>query len=299
MTGTWAANSDAAADTIAAAGKHIVRVDARRHLGATGVVWSAEGVIVTTSHAVRREQEIEVGLPDGASASAQLVGRDPPADLAVLRLAVPPPDWSAPPWGDLAGIRVGHAVLSLARPGRTVRAALGIVGALGGAWHTPGGAEVEAYLEPDVRLGPGFSGGPLVTPDGRWLGLTTAGLLRRTGVTLPPATLRRVVAELLAHGHVRHGYLGIGAYPVPLPEALRTPQAGERGLMVVSVQPKGPADAAGVLLGDVVLAVDDQPTGRIADLVAGLSVERIGKPAQLTLLRAGQVQHRPVTIGAR
>jgi S1-C subfamily serine protease len=298
MTDTWKIQSDALADTIEGAGKSIVRVDARRHLGATGVVWSAAGVIVTTSHAVRREQEIEVGLPDGSTVAAQLIGRDLPTDLAVLRIE---PDKGLTPatWSGTDGLRVGNGVVALARPGRTVRAALGIVGALGGEWRSAGGASIERYLEPDVRLGPGFSGGPLLTTDGRWLGLTTAGLLRHAAVTLPAATLQRVVPEVIAHGHVRRGYLGIGAYPVPLPEGTTAPNDAERGLMVVSLQPKSPADQAGVLLGDVLLAVDGATTARVSDLIGQLNLERIGKAATLTLLRAGQVQDRSVTIGSR
>jgi serine protease DegQ len=299
MTDVWHAQSEALADCVAAADRHLVRVDARRHIGATGIVWSADGVIVTAAHAVRREQDIEVGLPGGTTAAAQLVGRDGPADLAVLRIDPAQGPLAPPPWADLASARVGQTVLALARPGRTVRAALGIIGALGGPWHTPGGAELERYLEPDVRLGPGFSGGALVTPDGRWLGMTTAGLLRRAAVTLPAATLGRVVPELLAHGHVRHGYLGIGAYPVPLPEGVTAPGGAERGLMVISVQPAGPAASAGMLLGDVLLAVDGAATGRVRDLVTQLSAERIGQTARVTVLRAGKIEEHTVTIGAR
>lgn len=297
MSDAWKASSEALADAVAAAEPHLVRVDARRHVGASGIVWSADGTVIAAAHAVRREQEIEVGLPDGSSVAATLAGRDDAADLAVLRIEAS--GLTPPPWAELDGARVGHPVLALARPGRTVRAALGILGALGGPWHTPGGTEVERYVEPDVRLGPGFSGGPLVTPEGRWLGMTTAGLLRRAAVTLPAATLRRLVPELLAHGHVRRGYLGIGAYPVPLPEGVAAPGGAEHGLMVISVQPAGPAAQAGLLLGDVLLAVEGEPTRRVGELVAQLGVERIGKAARLTLLRAGKIEEQAVTVGAR
>src|SRR3972149_2009447 len=201
-------SSDLAA-IVDAAGRSVVRVDARRRIPASGIIWSADGTIVTANHVVQREENITVGLPDGSEVGATLAGRDPATDVAVLRLQSA--GLAATPRASTEGLRVGHLVLALGRPGRTVRATLGIVSALGESWRTAEGSQIDHYLQTDAPFHPGFSGGPLVDAGGRVLGLNTAALVRGFSLTIPTVTLQRVVEMLLAHGRGRRGALGVGA----------------------------------------------------------------------------------------
>jgi S1-C subfamily serine protease len=289
--------SEAMAGIVEAAGRSVVRVQGRRRLAASGIVWAAEGVILTAHHVVHADDEIGIGLPDGQSAGARLVGRDPSTDVAVLRTDAQ--GLAAAERAAAQELRVGHLVLALGRPGRAVQATLGIVSALGGEWRTPAGGQVSHYLQTDVLMYPGFSGGPLVDVGGRLVGMNTSALLRGVSLAVPVPTLERVVETLLAHGRVRRGYLGVGAQPVRLPEAVAQQVGQETGLLLASVNAGGPADSAGLLLGDTLVALDGQPLRHMDDLVAALGGERIDQQAQIRLIRGGQIQEIAVVIGAR
>ncbi|MBI3976032.1 MAG: serine protease [Armatimonadetes bacterium] len=286
------------ANITAEAGRSVVRVEARRRIPASGIIWSADGTVVTASHVVEREEEVHVGLPDGSVVPATLAGRDPSTDLAVLRLQGGS-NLTAATRAGTDGVQVGHLVMALGRPGRTVRATLGIVSALGDAWRTAGGTEVDHYLQADVGFFLGISGGPLVDTTGRVLGLHTVGLHRRTGVTIPTATVDLVSATLLAHGRMRRGYLGIEPRPVRLtPEMAQA--AGQRtGLLFLSVEPDSPAQRGGLLVGDILLSVDGRPVPTPRDLMAMLVGEQIGRTLSLRLIRGGQVREATVTLGER
>jgi S1-C subfamily serine protease len=287
--------SDALAATVEATGPAVVRVEARRRLPATGIVWSADGIIVTAHHVVQRDENIGVGLPNGQAVPATLVGRDPTTDLAVLRAQTE--GLTPPAWTDLESLQVGHLVLALGRPGQTVQATLGIVSALGDSWRTPAGGRLDRYLQTDVVMYPGFSGGPLVDAAGQVLGLNTSALLRGTSLTVPVPTLRRVVETLLAHGRVRRGYLGVGAQPVRLPAALKQQLGQETGVLLVSVESGSPAEQGGLLLGDTIVSLDGQPVRHMDDLLALLSGDRVGAAVPVRIVRGGQVQELTVVIG--
>lgn len=298
MAQTLKAFSDALAATVEAAGPAVVRVEARRRLPGSGIIWSADGVIVTAHHVVERDENIGVGLPDGSTVAAELVGRDPTTDLAVLRVEAT--GLTSPTWTGLDDLQVGHLVLALGRPGRTVQATLGIVSALSeNDWRTPMGGQVDRYLQTDVVMYPGFSGGPLVDVSGRVLGVNTSALLRGVSLTLPTPTVRRVVGTLLAHGRMRRGYLGVGAQPVRLPAALGQQLGQETGLLLVSVEPDSPAERAGLLLGDTIVALDGQAVRHLDDLLALLSSDRIGRSVPVRIVRGGQMQELTVVIGER
>jgi S1-C subfamily serine protease len=271
-------------------------VEARR-LPSSGVVWSAEGVIVTAHHAVERDEGIEVGLADGRSAAASLVGRDPTTDVAVLRAEAS--GLAAPAWGDPGAVRVGNLVLALSRPGRSVRANLGIVSVRGDSWRTPAGGRVDSYLQTDVARHPGFSGGLLLGVDGQGLGLNTSGLLRGLSLAVPAPTLARVVESILAHGRVRRGYLGLGTYAVRLPSGLEKQLGQASALMIVSVEPDSPAARAGLHMGDVLVSFDGHPVRHPLDLPPLLDGERIGAEVAARILRAGDARDVRITIGAR
>src|SRR2546428_13655006 len=206
--------SSGIAGVVEQAGPSVVRIEAGRRFPGSGIIWAAEGRSVPAAHVIGQEDDIGVGLPDGQLVAATLAGRDPGTDLAVLRAQAS--GLSVPSWSDGAA-KVGQLVVALARPGRTVRARLGIISAVGEAWRTPMGGELDRYLEADMTPGLGFSGGMLVDTDGRVLGMNTAGLLRRAAPTGPGAPPRKGVGMLLAPGEIRRRELGVGGPPVRLP----------------------------------------------------------------------------------
>lgn len=288
--------SNELAGMVEAAGPAIVRVEGRRRLPASGIVWSDDGIVVTAHHVVERDDRIGVGLADGNKVDAELVGRDPTTDLAVLRVEGAQP--SSAKSAQVDDLSVGHLVLALGRPGRTVQATLGIVSALGTSWRTAAGGTIDRYLQTDVVMYPGFSGGPLVDADGKVLGLNTSAL-RGVSLTIPSLTVDRVVESILSHGRVQRGYLGVGVQPVNLPEALAEELGQETGLILISVEPGSPAEAGGLTLGDTLLSVHGEPVRRLDDLLSLLSGELVGEEVLIRILRGGESGEQKVTVGER
>jgi S1-C subfamily serine protease len=285
------------AAVVEAASPSVVRVEGRRRTASSAVVWSADGVLVASHHAVDFDENVPVGLSDGRTVAARVVGRDPGSDLAVLRVeasGLAPARWPA-----AASPRVGEIVVSLSRPGRSARARLGIVNAVGGEWRTPAGGRLESYLETDVALHPGFSGGLLAGASGEALGVSTAGLLRGGSLAVPGPAVRRVVESLLARGRMRRGWLGIGTQPVALPAELRSRLGQPAGLIVLSVQPDSPAASAGLLLGDVLLRAGEERLTSPAALLPCLDEDRVGQALALSVLRAGEERSLVATVGER
>jgi len=297
MTAVLQQFSEALATTVATLSPGIVRVEARRRLPASGLVWSRDGIIVTTHHVIEQDDNIHVGLHSGQTVSATLVGRDATTDLAVLRTASN--ELEPPAWAEAESLSVGHLGLALGRPGQRVQATLGIISALGESWRTPAGGLMERYVQTDIVMYPGFSGGPLVNMSGQVLGLNTSALLRDRSLTIPVATLRRVTDMLLAHGRIRRGYLGVSTQPVRLPAALLERLGQETGLLLITVEPNSPAEQGGLVLGDTLVALDGAPLRHPDDLLAGLSPERIGTTVLVRMVRGGEVQERSMVIGER
>jgi S1-C subfamily serine protease len=288
--------SEALAQTVETAGASVVRVEGRRRMAASGIVWAAEGIIITAHHVVEKDSKIGIGLADGQT-TATLVGRDPSTDLAILRAdasGLTPAPRAA---GD--SVKVGHLALALGRPGRTVQATLGIVSALSDSWRTPMGGTVDRYLQTDVVMYPGFSGGPLVSTAGEIIGLNTSALSRGTSLSIPAATLERVASTLLSHGKIKRGYLGVSTQPVRLPEAAKQELGQETGLLIVAVEPDSPADQGGLVLGDTIATLDGVAIRQHDDLLALLSGDRVGSKVPVTILRGGQVQSVNLSIGER
>jgi S1-C subfamily serine protease len=298
MTALLESLSNELASAVEAGGRAVVAIHARRRIPASGVHWR-QGVIVATNHTIQRDDNITVTLPDGTTAAVTLAGRDPSTDLAVLRLA----------GQSLATAQlrrdpspsVGEFVIALGRPGPRLTASWGVVSSVAGAWRTWHGAEIDSLLRLDVSIYDGFSGGPLIDAAGRVLGINTSGLARGTPVTIPIATVERTVGELLERGTIRRAYLGIGTQPVRVPQSLarRLELENTIGLLIASVEPGGPADRDGVLLGDVLLALDGAAVSDPTDVLARLGGDRVGRPIALQVIRGGEVKTLQVTPGER
>jgi S1-C subfamily serine protease len=285
------------ADSVEQASRVVVAVNARHRMPSSGVHWQ-QGVVVTADHTVKRDEEITVTLPDNRTVSATLVGRDSSTDLALLKLSVELPTAEI---CDVSSLKVGHIVLALGRSGDGISASYGVISALGGGWRTWSGGQIDQFVRPDLRLYPGFSGGPLVDISGRVIGINTSGLTRRMDVVIPTSTINRVVDQLLATGRVARGYLGVGMQPVRLPDTLKSKLnlAALGGVIVVNVELDGPAEKAGVLIGDVLIALDSTPVSDTGDVLAMLKSERVGKTISAQIIRGGTLIELAIAVGER
>lgn len=280
------------ADLVERLSLHVVRVDGGHRWGGTGTVW-ADDLVVTANHVVERDENIELGLADGTTIGATVVGRDPSTGIALLRAEKK--GLAPAAFRSLDGLRVGHFVVSVARPGKTMRASFGIVSTLGAEYRTGHGGTVDRYIEADAEVQPGWSGGLLVDLDGNAIGITHRGLVRGSAVTVPKVTLDRVIAELAAHGKVRRGVLGVGVHPVRLPDAVAKDAGAAIGLLVNAVAPDSPAEKGGLHLGDVLVSLDgtevNHPFGLAAVLRGKVDVE-----VTLKIVRAGKVSEVKIKV---
>ncbi len=289
--------SDDLAAAVETAGQSIVRVEGRRRQSASGIVWSADGLIVTAHHVIERDENLTIGLPGGGTASASMIGRDPTTDIAVLRAesgSLTPANWL-----EIGSVKVGHLVLALGRPEADVQATLGVISALDQEWRTHAGGRIDSYVQTDVVMYPGFSGGPLVSAGGAVIGMNSSALARGVSLTLPAATIQRVAETLAKHGRIKRGFLGVSAQPVRLPQNIAESASQETGLMLAAVEPGSPADKGGLLLGDVIISMGGQSVRHMDDLMAALSGDRVGTAVAVQVVRGGQVQETQVTIGER
>jgi S1-C subfamily serine protease len=274
---------------VESAAQSIVAIHARPRIPSSGVHWRA-GVVVTASHTLKRDQDITITAPDGATIPATLAGRDPSTDLAVLRMVgdtIPAAQLVA-----ADSLAVGQPALAVGRPGADVTASFGIVSALGPAWRTWRGGTIDRVIRLDLRVLDGFSGGALVTIAGAIAGINNSALARGAAVTIPTSTVDRVIDQLLASGRIRRGYLGVGVQPVRLRD-------GSTGSIVVGVEAESPAEQAGVLLGDILVAIDGAAVADADDLMTALASDRIGKPVTVRVIRAGAPRELSVTIAER
>lgn len=292
------------AEAVKSAGSAVVAVDARPRVRTSGLIWRP-GVVVSTNHTIRRDEEITVTLDDGRQAQATLAGRDAGTDLAVLRLDGDETGGASTPaqFADASVLAVGHLTLAVGRahPEQGVCASAGIISVLGDKWRTWRGGEIERLIRPDVSVFIGFSGGALVDTEGRVIGINTTGLARGAGLTIPASTVDRVVDQLLASGRVKRPYLGVGMHPVGLPGKLREqfnlPQA--TGLMMLSVEADSPAEKAGITIGDVLLALDEAAVADTDDVQARLGGKEVGAVIRARLLRGAEVREAEITLGER
>ena len=299
MQSTLASLSSELAKLVEEFQPYVVAVHARGHYPSSGVHWRP-GIIVTADHTVRRDEDIQVTLPDGKRADAVLAGRDPGTDIAALKvdgLGSPAPETGG---GDQA--KAGELALVLGRsPDSGPNASLGVISAVSGPWRTWRGGRLDNYIRLDATIFPNSSGGAVVDVRGRLLGVATSALSRIAGLAIPASSVNRVLDALVTKGHVPRGYLGIGAQPVGIPDAWRASLAltTKSGIMVVKVEADGPADRAGVLKGDILVSLGDTTLEEFEDLQSVADSGIIGKQVKARLIRAGALLDLSITVGER
>ena len=289
--------SDGLAAAVETAAPGIVRIEGRRRLAATGIVWTADGVIATAHHVVSERRQTQVGLPDGRVLPAQVIGRDPSTDVALLKIEAT--GLQPVPLAPADMLKVGHFVLALGRPGNSVQATFGIISAQGESWRTGAGGTIDRYLQTDVVMYPGFSGGALINASGELIGLNSSALARGVSVSIPHATVQRIADTLLAHGKVKRGYLGIKTQAVRLPEELGAQLDQETGLLIAGVESGSPAEQSGLFLGDTVVKFAGHPIRHPDDLLSLLGGTALDQKTPLTVLRGGQLQELLVQVGEK
>jgi S1-C subfamily serine protease len=274
------------------ASKSVVRVDARRGRAGTGIVWDS-GLVLTANHVVEQEEDIQV-VVDDKTTKATLVGRDPATDLALLKVE----GLSAPamPRGKVDELRPGQIVLAIGRPG-SLKATFGTISAVSSSWRGWRGSEIEHLIQTNAPLYPGFSGGPLVDVDGRAIGMNSWVFGRGDGRAIAMDVAERVIASLKADGRIRRPYLGIGTQEVALPEPVKAKAKQDSGLLIVAVEPQSPADKAGLMQGDTLVALNGTTTSSLEDLYTGLRKAKVGATQTVRVVRAGELKDLQVTVG--
>jgi serine protease DegQ len=291
--------SENMADAVELIGPSVVQVNGRRRRAASGVIYAA-GKVLTASHVLEREEDLSVVTHDGHTLEARFGGRDPSTDLAVLEVPELGNGVVAEPVA--GGVRVGQISLAVARPGREglIRASFGVVSAVGGPLRTGRGARLERYFQTDVTPYPGFSGGPLINAEGEVLGITALGLARGVALAVPSEVAWRVAGSLEERGSVKRGYLGILSQPIHLPRAQSAGLGeGRGGLLVVGVEDGSPAGKGGMLLGDILVSLDNTPVADTEELQALLTGGRVGREVEVGVVRGGELQTLRVTVGER
>jgi S1-C subfamily serine protease len=283
------------ADAVAAAAPAVVQCHGRRR-PASGLVY-ADDVVVTTTRALGGEDDLHVRRPDGRAFDAELVGWDPTTSLAVLRVAglgVGSISLATAP------ARVGHLALAVARSwSNALTASAGIVSVIGGPLPTGRRRAIDEVIRTTAPMHDGFAGGALLDTTGGLVGVATAAAIRGLGVVIPAAIAWKTAATLLEHGRVKRGYLGLAGQRVELAADQPGMSGRQEGLLVVAVTAASSAAAAGVLIGDLILAFDGTPIGSPEDLLDALAGDRVGRSVKLNVVRGGSPLELTVTVGER
>ncbi len=287
--------SDQMADAVERIAKSLVMVNGRPRQPATGIAY-AEDLVLTADHVLEREDNLTVQTHDNRVLGVQIVGRDASTDLAVLRVQGLSVTFATA----AAKARVGQLALAVGRPSPDgVMASLGVVSKVGSSLRIGrSGAILERYIQTDAIPYPGFSGGALVDVAGAAFGLLTTGLVRGAAVVIPMDIALKVAGTLTKQGYVKRGYLGIVSQQVKLPPAQRS-DTQEYGLLVVRVEENSPAEKGGLLIGDILLAVEGQPINDADDLMAALHGDRVGNPVAVRVSRGGVAQTLTVVVGQK
>lgn len=288
------AQSDRLAAIVEHVGASTVAVIGRRSAVASGVAWRP-GLVVTAAHVFRRTPAaLTLVAAGGRELAATLVGIDSPTDLALFRLA---DEMSVAPlvFGSAGAVQAGHLAIAVGRgaEGDTIVSA-GIVNRVGGPWQTWLGGLVDRLIRLDGGVYEGLSGAPVADASGEVIGTATSALSRTYGVVVPAATVSLVVDALLAHGRVARAWLGIGAQAVPLPDAPEA--AGQSGLLITSLASGGPAERAGIRIGDIIVRAAESAAANLRELRLALAAH-VGKSVTLAVLRGGQPLDLQAEVG--
>jgi S1-C subfamily serine protease len=290
------AYSRAVTDVVERVGPSVVRIDIRRN-GAnrgsgSGVVVSPDGLVLTNSHVVQGSRGAEVTTLDGRQLHARILGDDPDCDLALLRVddSVTLP---AARLGDSAKLRRGQIAIAIGNPlGFDATVTAGVVSALGRSLRAKTGRMIEDVVQTDAALNPGNSGGPLVSSAGEVIGINTAIIMGAQGICFAVAsnTANFVLGEIARHGRVRRAYIGVGGGTAPIPRriALRLGLTQTMGARIISVEQSGPADQAGLLTGDMIIALDGRPVNGVEDLLRLLDADKINRTVSVDFLRRSE-----------
>jgi S1-C subfamily serine protease len=299
MANNLATLSNDLTEAVARASASLVAVHARRRIGTSGVVWRP-GTILTTSEGIRSEDRIRILFPDGRTGDAKLRGRDPGTDLALLDA-----DTGSIPADDFIpddGLKVGQIALAVGRTADTGPiASLGVVSGVAGEWRAWRGGNITPFVRLDVSVYPTSSGGAVVDASGHLFGLVSTGLSRTSVLALTRTTIHRVAQQLYDKGYVGRGFLGIALQPVRIPDDLRKSLEIEQttGIMLLGVEPNGPAVAAGLTIGDVLVSAAGRDLIDPDVLAHVLEGAKIGESVQFRVIRGGTIRTMDVKIGER
>jgi serine protease Do len=289
--------SNELAATVERAGAGIVAVHARRGIGSSGIVWK-DNLILTSSEAVRAEEGIQVLLPDGRVTTAKLRGRDSGTDLAVLETDASdlrPLDFA----GDSA-LKPGQLAIAVGRTANTGPiASFGIISGVSGEWKTWRGGKIDPFVRLDISAYPTLSGGAALDAAGNLIGLVSTGLSRSSVFAVTRATIDRIAGKLSQQGYVSRGFLGAALQPVALPPEIQQKLGQTTGIMLLGIEPGGPAAVGGLILGDVLVAGEAHALAQPEALAELLERTPAGQVVKFKLLRAGLVQELDVRIGER
>jgi S1-C subfamily serine protease len=272
----------------------VVRVDGRRGRPASGIIW-ADSLVLTADHVIEQDDILVTGSPSTVKAS--VVGRDPGTDLALLRTEGLRGAPAAR--GRSADVRSGHIVLALGGGIPERQVTFGIVSGFSGQFRSWRGGQISTLIQTTAELLPGFSGGPLVDVEGRVIGINSWNFGRGLTHALPVETAERVAESLRSHGRIRRAYLGVGAQAIRLSEPLANRLGQESGLLVVTVEPDGPADKAGILQGDTIVTVDGDALRDLDGLYRTLGALEVGSAHRVGVVRAGELKDLSITVGER
>ena len=287
--------SNQLADAVAAIAPSVVQVHGRRR-PASGIVHSAD-VVLTTVRALGREDRLHVRTHDGRTLDAELAGWDPASGLAIVKAAGL--NGAVAPVADRPA-RVGHLAIAVARSwSNAVTASAGIVSVIGGPLPTGRGRSIDQVIRTTAPMHDGFAGAAFADASGHAIGIATAAQIRGLGVVIPASIAWKTAATLVEHGSVKRGFLGLAGQPVELAERQRAGDNREQALLVVAVTTGSPADAAGLLVGDLMLDFDGHPVESPEDLLDLLLGDRVGKDVAVRVLRGGAAQTLTVRVGER
>ena len=287
--------SNQLAALVAATAQSVVAVDGGGRRPSSGIIWQP-GIVVTAEETIVRDADLALRLPGGDRVEATLVGRDPSTDIAVLRYEGAPPVRAFAATTFAADLRPGHLAVAVGRADGEPVATLGIVAFAGPPWRSRHGGQIDARIAIDARLPAVAEGGALVSADGGLIGIAVFGPRRRV-LAIPAATIARVAPIIQDRGHIARGYLGVGLQRVPL-AAAETAET-RRGAMVVTLDPAGPAKAAGILQGDIIVRLGGSPVTGLRTVYQQLGSDAVGKMLAVDLIRAGAHKTIEVTIAPR